>query len=559
MKRKFNRITWMRLILISALVILLPYKGDVRGESYSITDLQPMEDYPEKGHPKMESALYRMMKVYLTRGMEQAKEFAKQRLIDMDKDHVRVVLETQPTGTSETEIKGATSSVKSEVENLGGMVETSYRQLVQSIVPLDALQNLADMPSVRFIRRPVKFIAFGTSEGVATINADDWHSIPPFHSAGAKICILDAGFDGYEGLLGTDLPSSVTARSFRADNDIHADTVHGTACAEIVYDTAPNAQMYLANFETDSELGNAVDWMIEQGVEIVSFSMGTYYGAGDGTGTICEIVKKAANNGITWVAAAGNEAEDHWQGAWQDTDNDDWHNFTGQDEMLDFYVPAYSVVAAFLKWDDWGSWNGTSYSGSDQDYDLYLWVWTGSYWGLVDWSTSYQAGTQAPYESIGYWYTDFSTKWGISISKYSATKDVKFDFFSMGNSEPVEYNVKAGSLSVPADSPHAIAVGATDWNTDALHSYSSQGPTADGRTKPNYAAPSGVSTVSYDPLAFLGTSAACPHVAGTFALLKGKTPFTLDQIKAVLDSRAVDLGATGEDNEYGIGRIDVGK
>ena len=559
MKRKFNRITSMRLILISALLILLPYKAHLQGESYSITDLQPMEDYPEKGHPKMESALYRMMRTYLTQGMEQAKEFARQRLIDMDGNRVRVMLETQPTGTNQTEIKKVTSSVKSHVENLGGMVETCYRQLVQSIVPLDALQNLADMPSVRFIRRPVKFIPLETSEGVATINADDWGSVAPFHSAGAKICILDEGFDGYEGLLGTELPSSVTVRSFRADNDIHADSLHGTACAEIVHDTAPNGEMYLANYETTTEMGNAVDWMIEQGVEIVSFSIGYYYGAGDGTGTVCEIVKKAANNGITWVAAAGNEAEDHWQGTWQDTDNDDWYNFTGQDEILEFYVPAYSVVGAFLKWDDWGNWDGTYYSGSDQDYDLYLWMWTGSSWQLVDYSVNWQTGTQEPIEYISGWYTSLSTNWGISISKYSATEDVKFDFFSIGNSEPVEYNVKAGSLCVPADSPHAIAVGATDWNTDALHYYSSQGPTADGRTKPDYTAPSGVSSLSYGPLSFYGTSASCPHVAGAFSLLKGKTPYTLDQIKAVLHSRAVDLGATGKDNEYGIGRTDVGK
>jgi subtilisin family serine protease len=65
--------------------------------------------------------------------------------------------------------------------------------------------------------------------------------------------------------------------------------------------------------------------------------------------------------------------------------------------------------------------------------------------------------------------------------------------------------------------------------------------------------------MSYGPTAFLGTSASAPHVAGAFALLSGKTPYSLEQIYAILQNRAVDLGPAGKDNQFGYGRLNLKK
>jgi hypothetical protein len=55
-----------------------------------------------------------------------------------------------------------------------------------------------------------------------------------------------------------------------------------------------------------------------------------------------------------------------------------------------------------------------------------------------------------------------------------------------------------------------------------------------------------------------GTSMACPHVAGAIALLSQAAPNAEPSyLKEVLMDTAVDLGSTGEDNNYGHGRIDV--
>ncbi len=578
-KLKFNRILWIRSVFLVALMILLPNKATLQLRPPGIEDLPPLEHYQREGNPKMESVLYRLMKIYFTQGIEEAKEFAEQRGIDMQGDLVRVVTEAKSPVAKEKadtasygrnsylgKIRGQRDnlqasllqSVSMQIEAFGGKVETTHRRLIQSVVPLYALQEVANFSSVRYLRLPRKPIPLVTSEGVAKTGADQWHIVNSYRQTeGAKVCILDIGFQGYNALLGTELPSSVTTRSFRADGDIYASTDHGTACAEIVHDMAPNAELWLVNSSTDVEHGNAVDWIISQGVDIISYSVGwKNVGAGDGTGPICEDVEKAVNSGITWVGAAGNHAEKHWEDTFNDTDVDFWHNFSGADQILEFVVPADTLALVALNWDDWGAWDGASYSGSNQDYDLYLFVWDGIAFQLRDFSLNTQNGTQLPVEVVG-GMVSFTTIWGIVIEKFSATRDVKMEIFVEGSPLPIEYYEPTGSLLIPADSPYAVTVGAVDWSDDTYHTYSSQGPTSDGRIKPDLCAPSGVSTESKGATGFSGTSASAPHVAGAFALLKGKLPYTLDQINSILEARAKDLGAGGKDNQYGYGRLNL--
>ncbi len=202
--------------------------------------------------------------------------------------------------------------ISGEIEALGGRVETSYDNLIQHLAHPGAIQAISQLPTVRFLRLPLKpFPMILTSEGVAKTGAGAWQAVTPYRTAEkVKVCILDLGFKGYASLLGTELPSSVTARSFRADNDIEADQIHGAACAEIVHDMAPDADLYLVNFGTEVEHHQAVDWIIDQGVKVISYSIGwTNAGDGKGTGPICDDVKKAYDAGIIWCNSAGNAAE----------------------------------------------------------------------------------------------------------------------------------------------------------------------------------------------------------------------------------------------------------
>jgi len=559
-----KRIVWLALLAAAGvLALVFPGRALNGGDGFLRTLSPQPPGPPDKGDPKLEYALNKFLRLAETEGLDKAREYAALRQFDLDGDRVRVVIEAQaPEGG--LRVQSVVAFLSDQVAALGGRVETTYEDLIQSSLRAGSLRVLAANPHVARIRLPLKPVPLAVvSEGVERTRANAWTVNPYRKSETVKVAIFDLGFKNYQSVLGTELPATVTTRSFRQDLDLAADHVHGTACAEIVYDMMPAAEFYLVNFSTDVEHHAAVNWMLNQGINVISYSIG-WYNAGDGKGTgpICEDVKKANDRGIKWISAAGNDALNHWTGTFSDPNGNTFHNFTADNEILQIYVSANTEVGFFLNWDDWGTWSGTNYSGASQDYDMYMWYWTGTTWQYITESENWQQGpgyTDWPTESVGYYYSAKTTFWGVSIKKYKTTRDCTLELFTYGNtsSNPCQYNVVEGSLAIPADSPHAIAVGATDCINDAYHTYSSRGPTHDGRIKPDFCAPSGVSTSSaaYGHRNFYGTSAATPHMAGGLALVFGKTPFTLDEAKAVLEKRALELGPGGKDNQFGIGRL----
>ncbi|WP_456444186.1 S8 family serine peptidase [Thermococcus sp.] len=135
-----------------------------------------------------------------------------------------------------------------------------------------------------------------------------------------------------------------------------------------------------------------------------------------------------------------------------------------------------------------------------------------------------------------------------------------------GNSGPNTYTI--GS---PAAAPDVITVGAVDKN-DVITYFSSRGPTADGRLKPEVVAPGNwiisdraagtqltSETVGQYYVAASGTSMATPHVSGTVALLKEAHPdWTPDKIKYVLEITADVVNSSAIAGvAYGAGRINA--
>jgi subtilisin family serine protease len=345
--------------------------------------------------------------------------------------------------------------------------------------------------------------------------------------------------------LGEELPDSVTTKFYGSGDDIYG-SEHGTACAEIIYDIAPDAQFFLTQPRTEVELGNAVNWCISQGVNVISYSMGWHITAGplDGTGVINGIVNNAVNYGIAWVNSAGNYAKAHWGGDFYDPDGDGFHNFSGSVEVNGFETWGESVIIGMI-WDDpWGF--------SNNDYDLY--VYRLDTLTIVALSVDPQDGDDDPIEYIKFIPIQ-SVPYAFVIKKYRGLpKNIHVNFLTKN---ALDYQVPATSILIPADNPNVITVGAVAWNTPSvIENFSSQGPTTDGRIKPDLVAPDSVSTESYGATPFSGTSASCPHVAGACALVKQAYPsWSPSQIKGFLESNAIDLGTAGKDNIYGSGRV----
>jgi serine protease AprX len=130
--------------------------------------------------------------------------------------------------------------------------------------------------------------------------------------------------------------------------------------------------------------------------------------------------------------------------------------------------------------------------------------------------------------------------------------------FAAGNGGPY-----SNTSYSPSNNPAAFAVGAVD-NNDQIYAYSSRGPSTCGGSTgpfPEIVAPGVNVRTTYLFGLYTnetGTSLAAPHVAGGLALLLSAYP-NLDsgmQEQALIQS-AVDLGASGADDVFGFGRLDL--
>jgi subtilisin family serine protease len=119
-------------------------------------------------------------------------------------------------------------------------------------------------------------------------------------------------------------------------------------------------------------------------------------------------------------------------------------------------------------------------------------------------------------------------------------------------------NNASASLSTPGDARGAVTVGAVGWDSRGLEGFSSRGPTADNRVKPDVVGPDRVVTASYGG-EFPGTSAATPHVAGAAALLLSRNPgLSATALRQALEKATTSGGSTtAKNNDVGFGLIDL--
>ena len=443
----------------------------------------------------------------------------------------------------------------SSLAALGGRVLAQSKSLMRISVPASSLLAVSELPGVRFVRRPYRSHSqqVTLSEGAASIGALVNH-FEGVKGQGVKVAIIDEGFKGVDQLVGQDIPASGWYHDYTGEG-IYGESVHGTACAEIIYDIAPEAELTLLKVGDLVDLENAKDLCIREGIDIINHSIGWFgTGIGDGRGTACDIVNDAADNGILWVNSAGNDAQSHYYGFWFDSDDDSWHNFEGEKERLIFEAEEGGEIRVFLTWNDWPN--------SRENYDLYLFfIHSSGDLESVDKSTDRQNGYGgAPVERIEY-KVERSGKYVIAVRNEDA-RPRRLKIWSL-NHDFEGFAVAENSIGSPSDARGAMSVGAVHYDyydLGRIADYSSRGPTTDGRFKPELVAPSGVSTVSYGEsenfYGYTGTSAAAPHVAGAAALIKSVNPsYSRTQLWDALIEATVDIGDQGRDNDSGYGKL----
>lgn len=109
------------------------------------TEVTQEMERTSKGNTKLESSLNQLLNAYQQDGLAEAQAFAQAHQIVIEDDRVQVVVVT----TSE-----AIPDLREALDALGGEYESHYENLLQALMPLDALETLAQRSDVKTIREP---------------------------------------------------------------------------------------------------------------------------------------------------------------------------------------------------------------------------------------------------------------------------------------------------------------------------------------------------------------------------------------------------------------------
>ncbi len=497
-------------------------------------------------HSKVERRLLELKNEY-KKGQQIGIGFAHKRNIPVDhQNKIALYLVSEPgTTLDDSRIKAFEAKVIKKSGNLSKIQ-----------CPINAIDTIADtLNGVLFVKLPDRFLPTSVqSEGVDLTGAAAYHSEGYFGS-GVRVGVIDVGFAGLSSAISRgELPDTLqeidcTGTTCISGNFTSETESHGTAVAEIIHDMAPGALLYLIKVSDTIDLEDAKNFAITQGIKIINLSLvvantNFYDGECWFSNPVCTADSAYAND-ILWVTAAGNEANQHYEAFFSDLDNDGLHNVSGSDETINIVAAAGDTIHVFLTWDAWPT--------TDQDYDLYLYDNAGT---LKDSSLNPQTGTQWPTEEVVYSVPVAGT-YHLVIDKNSGTENHRLEVYSAYHH--LTPAVASSSLLTPADAEGAIAVGAIDesnWTTGPQESFSSQGPTNDGRVKPDICGPDKISNDVFGT--FSGTSASCAHVAGAAALILSKNQTcSAPELMSALTTSAIDMGNPGKDNIYGYGRLNL--
>lgn len=348
-----------------------------------------------------------------------------------------------------------------------------------------------------------------------------------------KIAILDTGFMGFHPSRQYLPPSTVLfdrLTSFRPEP-----TSHGLTMAQIVWSitgmSKEGPHFYLYNTNGFSNFKAAIQSVIDNRIDIVLYSQVWPFGGNlDGTGFINSQVERALSAGVIWINAAGNYRQSSYNGhVLENTEDKNWLTFKNGLNYLRFHNKYdENQVNVTLSWSDFT--NDENFSTS-KDLDLFvhdendrlIYDETGR---AISASTFIQKGAP-PKDSEDSLLSSHAREIVelplLKRGEYRIRIKRKSNNFTPNDRFRVIIDDKKGGLTFedqygpgilpPADHPGVITVG------DIVSRQSSEGPTADGRKKPDIVIED--SRIEFtNGMRSIGSSNAAAIFTGIVAVLK---------------------------------------
>jgi subtilisin family serine protease len=501
-----------------------------------------------------------------------------------------------------------------KIRSLGGEAEAVHERLYTGSIPRDAARYISRWPEVSYIeagRRAYPLLDFsGPAISADTVHQGSpaWPS--PFDvdgvtGAGTFVAVVDSGLSGahpdfHTGAPGSPLRVLHTYASPQlppsqsdplTDEDGHGTHVtgiatgNGFASSGTFTGIAPEADILYGKtsfFTTD--IVNAVSDLITYAENnntpvAVNLSLGAVVGPHDGTSGfesgIDSLGAGPAGSRRIIVASAGNERENK--------------------EHFHATIPPFGLTTATVTFADLGSTTVEIWADGDDEYTVTATM--GSETVAVPAGASGSSGGRritvsnevslppngATVISVFFLPVTGGGTGTIQLRRTRNGGTGTVDAYVDGFDGSLSADAENGTITEPANGKNVLAVGSYDTKTFAgdpspeeISSFSSLGPTRDGRTKPDLTAPGSVLysarsfEASYSQIEIVtandnyvikqGTSMAAPHVTGTAALVWQTNPaLTGTQMRERL-RKTVDPPTDGSqtpNNTWGTGKVNT--
>ncbi len=189
-----NAVPLMRVLACSLSIILHLFTFSVSAAA------QDRPDTPKRSRGKLDSALSALVS---------ALESGEPRQAALGRLHNPLLRDaTIPVSIRVDDIGAVTAWLLSS----GSTVVNSGDDVIEAYISAEIARDLNSLAGVRRVTQIVPAHERATSQGVTVHNAANWHT-NGYSGAGVKVGIIDS-FQGFAALMGSELPSTVTARCY---------------------------------------------------------------------------------------------------------------------------------------------------------------------------------------------------------------------------------------------------------------------------------------------------------------------------------------------------------
>lgn len=534
----------------------------------------------------------------VTQGTAQAPLFVNADLLQVIDDRVAI----DAAGTD-------AEALLVDLEALGLTDGVAFGNLVSGLMPIEAIDEMANLGSLRFVRpayKPITNVGSTTSQGDAAMNSDDARTSFGIDGTGITVGVLSDSYDtsntastnASDDIASGDLPPANRINVLQDGSSPTTNIDEGRAMMQLIHDVAPGADLaFHTAFGGQAVFAQGIRDLATAGADVIVDDVINLGEPMFQDGIVAQAVDEVVANGVPYFSSAGNTARRSYESAFNPSGTMqsllgktyEWHDFdpgAGVDILQEITISEGDTAQFSFQWDE-PFFSVSGGSGSTSDIDIFLA--NGS--NIIAGGNASNIGGDAV-EVFSYTNPENSgnTSFNLIIGNAGGPNPGLMKYVEFGGITINEYDTASPTSFGHANAAGASSVGAAAYfqtpafgtSPPVLESFSSPGGvdilfdtagnrlmTPESRQNVDIVAPDGTNTTFFGQQIndgdsfpnFFGTSAAAPHAAAVAALMLeragGASSLTPSQVYSALETTAIDMGTAGYDADSGFGLIDA--